>query len=351
MAIPKKLYRPDRDRVFVIVDGKRVTLGPPGPATDRKYAELVARLRASWAGGPCDLATLLLQYVGWAREYYDDREVGHFIAAIRLLKPWGAISPDQFGPLLLRQARDAMIKAGWSRPYCNHQVQRVRRIFKWGVSREMVRPETLAGLQSIEPLRKGKTDAPDTEDRQPVPEADRLATIPELSPTVAAMVAVHFATGCRPENVCRMRPREVQTTGEVWMWRPERHKTQWRGAALVMFLGPQAQQALAGRMDRPDVWCFSPRDAVREGGRTPPKSIREVYSVASYRQAIRRACERAGVPLWTPYQLRHARATEVRQRFGLEAAQAVLGHESLDATQIYAAARLDLARQVALETG
>jgi site-specific recombinase XerC len=39
---------------------------------------------------------------------------------------------------------------------------------------------------------------------------------------------------------------------------------------------------------------------------------------------------------WSPNQLRHSYATEVRKQFGLEAAQVVLGHSTCRVTEIYA---------------
>jgi len=51
-------------------------------------------------------------------------------------------------------------------------------------------------------------------------------------------------------------------------------------------------------------------------GRRPDRSR---YDVTSYRQAIERACEKAGVPRWHPHQLKHAIATEVRRLHGAEA--------------------------------
>ncbi len=58
--------------------------------------------------------------------------------------------------------------------------------------------------------------------------------------------------------------------------------------------------------------------------------------MASYRRAIRAACLKAGVLAWHPHQLRHAAATEIRRRFGLEASRVILGHGDVRATQIYA---------------
>jgi integrase len=99
--------------------------------------------------------------------------------------------------------------------------------------------------------------------------------------------------------------------------------------------------------------------------------------VASYRRAIARACDLAfphpilsAIPKkeltdtqreelkawqrrqrWHPHQLRHTAATEIRRRFGLEAAQACLGHSELGVTQIYAEKNLEAARRVMSEIG
>jgi integrase len=57
------------------------------------------------------------------------------------------------------------------------------------------------------------------------------------------------------------------------------------------------------------------------------------------------------VPPWNPNQLRHTLATEVRKRFGVEAAQVLLGHSRADVTQVYAERDLGLAERIALEIG
>ena len=44
----------------------------------------------------------------------------------------------------------------------------------------------------------------------------------------------------------------------------------------------------------------------------------------------------AKVTHWTPGQLRHTKATELRKMKNLEAARAILGHSSCVVTQIYA---------------
>jgi integrase len=88
-----------------------------------------------------------------------------------------------------------------------------------------------------------------------------------------------------------------------------------------------------------------PREAGENGRYT------ERYTSSTYRQAVVRAAERASVRPWTPHQLRHARATEIRQKHGLEAAQAALGHGHIDTTQIYSSKLLELAKTIARDMG
>jgi site-specific recombinase XerC len=57
------------------------------------------------------------------------------------------------------------------------------------------------------------------------------------------------------------------------------------------------------------------------------------------------------VPTWNPNQLHHSLATEVRKRFGVEAAQVLLGHVRAAVTQVYAGRNIGLAERVAAEIG
>ena len=54
---------------------------------------------------------------------------------------------------------------------------------------------------------------------------------------------------------------------------------------------------------------------------------------------------------WSPNQLQHAAATEIRRKFGLEAAQVVLGHSSADITQVYTERNQKLAAEVIKQIG
>jgi hypothetical protein len=49
--------------------------------------------------------------------------------------------------------------------------------------------------------------------------------------------------------------------------------------------------------------------------------------------------------------VRHTRATEVRERYGVEGAQASLGNARVETAQIYAERSRELARRIAREIG
>jgi integrase len=183
------------------------------------------------------------------------------------------------------------------------------------------------------------------------------ATVAHLPIVVADMVRLQRLTGCRPGEVCSMRPCDIDRSGEIWVHRPESHKTEHHGHTRTIYIGPQAQEVLLPYLLRDTSSnCFSPAESerkrllkMREARRTrvqpsqqnrrkakPKRRARECYHKDAYRTAIARACEKAGVPHWSPNRLRHTAATEIRKRFGLEAAQIILGHSRADVTQIYA---------------
>ncbi|MBY0397530.1 MAG: tyrosine-type recombinase/integrase, partial [Thermoleophilia bacterium] len=116
----------------------------------------------------------------------------------------------------------------------------------------------------------------------------------------------------------------------------------------------------------PEVYCFSPAEAVAwrharcrkrplEPGavaRAPEEYTGQRYTRHNYRVAVQRACRRAKVPGWSPRQLRHTRASQIRHAFGtIEAAKAVLGHTDTRVTEIYAERDLKLAADVMRKIG
>ena len=117
--------------------------------------------------------------------------------------------------------------------------------------------------------------------------------------------------------MCQLAWPLVEKRGKIWAYRPGNHKNKHRNKPRVIVFGPRAQAILAKYEG--DGYVFSPRQTVG-------RSVGERWKVEAYQRAVSRAAERADVPHWSPNQLRHTCATEIRRRFGIDAASAVLGH-------------------------
>jgi integrase len=240
------------------------------------------------------------------------------------------------------------------------------------------------------------------------------ATVPRVSRQVAGLIRLQWATGMRPGEAVIMRGCDLDTSGKVWLYTPERHKTEHHGHQRAIFLGPQAQEIIKPFL-KTDVsaYLFSPADAERErrdaqhaarktplscgnkpgtnSSRKPKKRPAERYTVDSYRRAITYGCDQAfPQPLelarqrvkgkgmrwetvnewrnrlgkkwveartwitehrWHPHQLRHSAATRLRKQYGLEAARVVLGHRSSAVAEVYAEIDQTKAQQIMAEVG
>jgi integrase len=226
-------------------------------------------------------------------------------------------------------------------------------MFRWGVGEGLVEPAQLHKLEAVRALSMRETEAPELAPVGSVDPAIVDRTLPYLKRSVADMVRVNHWTGMRPGEVCAMRWADIDTSDDIWVYRPRQHKNAHRGHDRQIHLGPKVQQILMPyRLREPLEAIFQPREADGPGRRSAAqRAFRTIYTTQAYGLAVRRACEDAGIsPHWHPNQLRHLRATEIRAKFGLEAAGAVLGHSKLETSQIYAAKSSGLAKQIASST-
>ncbi len=399
--VPKYCFHRPSGRAYVRIHGRVVYCGKFGTAKSKmEYARLVAELAAS---GNCQssatptsdltVVELCAAYLDYSVGYYKKnglptRSVEEIKAAIRILTTlYGQTPATDFGPLRLLAVQAALAQKN-ARSYVNKLVGYVKRIFKYGVSRQLLPPSVHTALTTVDGLKLGRTIAREPEPIMPVPDEIVDATIAFLPAVVADMVRLQRLTGCRPGEVCQLRPCDVDRSGEVWRYRPEHHKTEYKGRERTIFIGPKAQAILLPYLRRDAAaYCFSPADSVekhkeklrarRQTKVQPSQQIRckkrpdklpgDRYCRNSYCQAITRAVTNANkarakeaaemgvepvlLPRWTANQLRHARATEVRHQFGLEAAQVSLGHSKADITQTYAERDARLGVEVAKKIG
>lgn len=405
---PKYCLHKGTKQATVSINGKRVYLGPYGSKrSHQNYQELLknwqserheqngstgsesrakaiadgittATLREKRRQGhTISIDELALVYRRHAQEYYRKngkvtREAGMIDEVIRLArKKHGRRPIEEFGPTDLCELRDKMIDdLDWSRQHINKQTPRLVGMFRWAVEKELCGPDVVVALKQVPGLKKGRSRARETPGVTVVQDAIVDATVPHLPEVVADMVRLQRLTGARPGEICTIRPADIDRSGSVWLYVPEEHKTEHHDKQRLIVIGPQGQAVLQPYLDRDaESYCFSPAESeqrrrlkVWENSKSSrkrkcrrlPKLSRDYaacYNTATYRHAVQRVCKRLKIEKWSPNQLRHSAATEIRKKFGLEAAQVVCGHQSADVTQIYAERDLELAVRVAQEVG
>lgn len=398
-----RLHRPT-GQARVIIGGRHFYLGKHGSAESwEKYHGLIAQqlicpsslaALAPSPDGDLTIIELIAAYWQFAEGYYrkDGKPTDHLHLVRRALgilrQLYGRQPATAFGPKALQIIQQKLIVDGKARTYINDVCAVLKRAYKWAVSQELVPVQAYQALATVPGLKKGRTAAREPSPVAPVSDEVVGAVLPHLPPLIADMVRVQRLLGCRPGEVCQMRLGEIDRSDTVWIYRPRSHKAQHHGRDRAIFIGPRAQAILGCYVGRPaEEFIFRPVDSVhghrarqRAARKTkvqpsqddrskvnPKRKPRTAYSKDSYNRAIRRACDRADaaarklnpeapaeqrlVPRFHPNQLRHAAATELRRRFGLEAAQVILGHAKADVTQVYAERDFGLAARVMREIG
>jgi integrase len=263
------------------------------------------------------------------------------------------------------------------------------RAIRWAISEEMVTAEEtkITSLAETDPLADCRPKRP--KKRHPAYQPDIDAVLKELTPTLATAVMIQRATMMRSSELLTMRPMDLRKSGTItlksgarvrleweteqaiergdikkgetlWVYVPESHKTAHHGIDKVIPIVPAVQRLLERLPPRDaDKPFISPQESLAEframqrarrktkvqpsqvsrskakPGRVPAS---DQYQQTQYRQAIIRACHRAGVPVWTPHQLRHLGVTDVVDRTGdIRAAQEMAGHSSPRTTEGYTA--------------
>ena len=377
---PLRLHK-GTGQAYVLLNGKRRYLGRHDlPETRHRYDRLIVE----WIGAGRELPVekdqiLVVEMIArfWAHaEIYYRRPDGtptssieNYRMALRPLRRLYADTPaTEFGPKSLKAVRDLMISNGWCRKVVNQMTNLVRGVFRWAAAEELIPAEVYTALQTVSPLKKGRSNAHETEDKTPVPVADVDAIRPYVSRQVWALVQLQMTTGARGGELVGLRLIDLRMSDDLWQVNLKQHKTSHHGKTREIFIGCRGQAVITPFLtDRPvDAYLFSPREAEAEralraqthrradqkpGKRKTGRTLGDCYTSDSYRRAIERGCRKAGVPHWTPHRLRHNVGTAVRNGFGLDAAQVVLGHANANVTQIYAEADRTKAMEIARQIG
>lgn len=407
MHTPKLCHHKASQQGYVTLNGREVYLGhwprdqrKAPPAVRAEYDAVIGRWLANGrrlpdptaVAPPVTVNEIVLKFVEYANGHYakkengESSEVGCIKDMCRVLsEQFGRIPAVEFGPKALKLVRAKMVELDWSRTYTNHQINRLKRLFRFAVAEEMIPATVLHGLSAVPAIRRGEAGVRETEPVKPVPEEWIEAAVPFMSKQVATLVRFQIYTGARPGEAVIIRGKDIDRSGRVWTFKPEQHKGKHRGRGREVYIGPKAQAVLSLWLrDDPDAYLFAPAEVVqgiREEKRknrkskvqpsqtnraksNPKKVPGDRYTTMSYARAIKYACLRADdamrtaavesakkanpdadvsevlaavyCPVWSPHPLRHNAGTAMRKEFGVEMAQLALGHASMAATQIYA---------------
>lgn len=369
--LPKLQYHAPRKCGRVKIPGKGVVyLGTSGCWPDRKrkppriVIEEYDREVATWlrhrgedgrgvAPAPgLTISELCAAFLRHCQRWYRKRgkptsTVGLFrraVRAVRLL--FGSLPAADFTSANLRLVRDHLRDSGsLNRATINGQLQRIKRMFSWAVEEELVPEEVWLRLTTVKGIPLGRGEVRESQPVRPVEEDRVLATLPHLPPVVAAMVQVQQLSGMRPEEVCGMRAQYLSEEKDLLRYTvpDEWNKMAHKGQKRIIWIGPKAQAILIP---------FLRLARQREDGVLWPMTRGEgSYTPRHYGRVIRHTCDRTGIARWAPNMLRHARATRIREDFGLDGVQAELGHASIAVSQHYAQKSEELARRIAREQG
>ena len=364
--LPKKCR--DRNQAFSWHKGKRIYHGPWGSQeADKNYRRFIAKILEF------ENAIFLLQcekkndvlVSELAAGFLDGivakmrkGEQWHFRQVIGyLIEIYGELAANEFSPKKLKVVRSLMVKKGTlCRRMINRNVDKIRRIFTWGVEEELIQPNVSQALKAVKNLRKGDEGTYDNPPREPVPDETVAATLPFLAPTVAAMVQVQRLTGCRPSEIFKMRVGDIDTSRKngLWYYVPGSHKTEEYIGEKPIPLGKPEQELIAPYLEdkKSTDSVFSPRTAMKERAiqaranrkskltpsqrerdakraETKASHVGEFYNRDSYRRAVEYAIAKGNrhgqnIPHWTPYLLRNSAATTIELEHGLDEAQAQL---------------------------
>ncbi len=430
MRTPKYRLHKSSGRALIEFDGRRYWLGKHGTAESKarfkaKVAEWAAKHGRVIEGasptrptaGPVLVKELILRF--WSEhvtEYYKkhgrptttQNDIRTALKTLRRL--YGDTPAVEFDQVRLDAYRNELIDVRRNRiGTVNYRINHVREMFRWGAEKKIVPASVWQELLTLKNLKPGRTRA--EPNRRVPPVADQVIeqTLAHLPPIVAVMVRFQRLTGCRPGEVCSLRPCDIEgapgpaqatPAGDeappvlplrpapatakgamraIWIYRPEGHKTEHHGIERRVYIGPKAQEILRPYLDRPpEAFCFdrgtnqkryapgSYAQAIQRGlkrlakslGHKPPKPPFAKNAKPGQKPRRRKGWvpprswfESVGAPYWTPNQIRHTKATELEATFDPDAARVVLGHGDQRTTRIYAERDFARAEEVARQIG
>lgn len=166
--IPSYRQHKPSGQAVVTLNGRDFYLGPwdskPSRAEyQRLIGEWLANARQLPAASKVDgltIVELLASSRNFAEDYYseDGQPTSEYVGIRDAVTPvrelYSRTLVTDFGPLALKTVRQQMVNKGCCRTEVNRRVNRIRRVFRWGVENELVPAQVLHALQAVAPLKR-----------------------------------------------------------------------------------------------------------------------------------------------------------------------------------------------------
>lgn len=281
------------------------------------------------------ITELVVAYMRFANTHYvKNGKVTDEVACLKsavepLVGMFGTHAASAFGPLMLKAVRQQMVDSGRKcRTTINPHTNRIRRIFQWGVENQLIPVETWLSLKAVAHLKVGKTAARENKRREACDVAVYEAVRAEVKPVIRDIMDLIWRSAAQPCELLNLTSRQIdRSSSEQWIARiPGKHPKE------ILF-GPTCREILSQYLLADlDVPIF-----------------RKKRSTVS--NAMKRACERLGLPSITVMNLRHSAGDIIRASKGIDAAQRMLGHRTRLCTDKFTRPSIEAAIDAAADLG
>ncbi|HUP77992.1 MAG TPA: hypothetical protein VM260_05455 [Pirellula sp.] len=153
-----------------------------------------------------------------------------------------------------------MIDEGLSISTGNDYIARLKHMFRWGVSEELVPEPVLRRLDTVSSEHQGRSKAQDRRIVEAITNEVVEKTLAEIPTVVQSMVQLQRLTGMRPAEICHIRPCDITKTDDLWLYSAYQHKTQHHGKTPVIVIAAKARAILEPFMKGdPELFWFNPK--------------------------------------------------------------------------------------------
>lgn len=345
MRIPK--MRKKNGQYHVRLNGRDHYLGHDKKAAETTYKSLLAaHLQADKLSIPqkeaLRFSDILSMYVYHVRNAVSNKYLEDLS---RNCSAFGAAISDKLArdikPTDLATFRDVLAREQLATATISRKLTQVKQVMRYAVETGLIDITVYQALTIVENAKVAVHDGvKPSKKRMAVDVETALSVINSMRPLVRDLLLVQLYSGARPGEINRMRVDDLETSGDVWIYHLKTHKTVKKtNEEQLRYLGTRCQDVIKSRLES------VVNGLIFANSNGNPLSTHKVS------MELRRACKAAGVEPFCPYQLRHTAGTIGRKIAGLDGAQALLGHQSRNTTEIYAERTDERALKIAREFG